>query len=114
MDGFPFVGNHAYLWDNSTFTAEAMRGSSKSGMESNNELGPTLRSDSQTGVDDCALIDGSEGKEKQIMNYMRKNQNDGIWFPWLNDCHEAIDDTVEHFGLENPGAPGGRFGPPQE
>nr|WP_269493433.1 RHS repeat-associated core domain-containing protein [Desulfurispirillum indicum] len=31
VDGFPFFGNHAYMWDATTNTAEGMRGSFGSG-----------------------------------------------------------------------------------
>jgi hypothetical protein len=46
------------------------------------------------------------------MDFMRENQNNGMWFPFVNDCHNAVKDAVESAGLEYPGAPGGRFGKP--
>lgn len=44
------------------------------------------------------------------MDFMRENQNNGIWFPVLNDCHNAVSDAVESAGLKYPGAVGGRLG----
>jgi RHS repeat-associated protein len=103
VDGFPFVGNHAYAWDTTTNTAEGMRGSSGSGAGSN-EKGPGPDGDS------CDEVKGSKGKEKDIMDFMRANQNNGMWFPFVNDCHNAVQDAVENSGLTYPGAPGGRLG----
>jgi hypothetical protein len=111
VNGFPFFGNHAYPWDTTTNSAEGMRGSSGSGADAN-EKGPGDRDDKKDG-DKCNPVKGSEGKEKEIMDFMRKNQNNGIWFPFLNDCHNAVQDAVENAGLKYPGAPGGRFGPPR-
>lgn len=103
VSGFPFIGNHAYLWNTENGKAEGMRGSSKIGAESI-EKGPS------SDTDKCKNVKGSKGKEKDIMNYMRENQNNGIWFPFANDCHNAIDDAIKNSGLKNSGAPGGRFG----
>ena len=98
--GFPFIGNHAYLLNRENGKAEGMRGSSKIGAESKEN----------TSSDKCRDVKGSKGKEKDIMDFMRKNQNNGIWFPFANDCHNAIDDAIKNSGLTNPSAPGGRFG----
>lgn len=84
-----------------TNKAEGMRGSSGFGAEVN-EDGPS--------VDSCNLVEGSGGKEKEIMDYMRANQNNGMWFPGVNDCHNAVEDAVENSSLIYPGAPGGRVG----
>jgi len=101
VNGFPFVGNHAYPWDTTTNTAEGMRGSSGSGADAK-EKGPS--------ADSCSAVKSSKGKEKDIMDFMRKNQNNGMWFPGVNDCHNAVQDAVEASGLKYPGAPGGRLG----
>jgi hypothetical protein len=111
VNGFPFVGNHAYAWDASTNTAEGMRGSSKSGAGSEGEKAP--RSGINKEGNKCNPVEGSEGREKEIMDFMRENQNNGIWFPVVNDCHTAIKDAVENSGLKYPGAPGGRIGAPE-
>jgi uncharacterized protein RhaS with RHS repeats len=105
VSGFPFVGNHAYAWDTTTNSAEGMRGSSGSG-EASNERG-------RAGGDSCNEVEGSKDKEKEIMDFMRQNQNNGMWFPFANDCHNAVQDAVENAGLKYPGAPGGRFGAPR-
>jgi RHS repeat-associated protein len=103
VNGFPFVGNHAYIWDTTTNTAEGMRGSSGTGGHSN-ELGPQGNA--------CNKVENSAGRETQVMDYMRRNANNGIWSPFLNDCHNAVNDALGNAGLTNPGAPGGRLGSP--
>jgi len=105
VKGFPFVGNHAYAWDTTTNSAEGMRGSSGSGAESNEK--------GRAGGDPCNEVAGSKGKEKDIMDFMKQNQNNGMWFPFANDCHNAVQDAVKKAGLKYPGAPGGRFGAPR-
>ena len=102
VDGFPFVGNHSYLYDSTTGASEGMRGSSKSGMAS---------SERGTRGDACNKVDGSEGKEKQVMDFMRRNQNAFVWIPGANDCHSAVERALGANGLQTPGAPGGRLGP---
>ena len=104
-NGFPFVGNHAYAWDSSTNASDSMRGSSGDGLDGSGEKGPS--------GDSCNVVEGSKGKEKEIMDFMKKNENNGVWTPGLNDCHNAVKDAVENSGLEYPGAPGGRLGSPE-
>lgn len=101
VDGFSFTGNHSYLYDSTTGRDEGMRGNSKSGMASN-ERG--------TRGDACNRVEGSEGKEKQVMDFMQSNQNAFVWIPGMNDCHSAVGRALGANGLPNPGAPGGRMG----
>ncbi len=102
VDGFPFIGNHAYAWDTRTGISSSMRGSSGYGMNDNEEKGPSS--------DSCNKVIGSSSKEDEIMNYLNENKNNGIWFPIVNDCHNAVMDAVRNVGLKYPGAPGGRLG----
>jgi hypothetical protein len=94
------IGNHAYLWDGQTQEACGMAGL----------YGP------ERGLngDDCNFIPGSEGREYDLMKYCRDHANDGMWFPGVNDCHNATEETVESNGLEYPEAPGGRLGSPYD
>jgi RHS repeat-associated protein len=107
VQGFPGTGNHAYVWNDKTGKACSMRGSSGFGLPSESELGPT-----RPGVkgDSCVELPGSPGKEDEIMNCCRASANSGVWFPWVNDCHNAADKCIRKSGLSNPGAPGGRTG----
>ncbi len=91
--------NHAFLYSTETDTA----GSSGSGAQ----------------ADERAVIDtGSYNvvpnpqniPESDVMNYMRDTRNSGVFIPGLRDCHSAVDCALGYFGLENPGAPGGRLG----
>jgi len=79
-------------------------GSSSGSEQDSNEEGPEGNS--------CNKVEGSAGKESQVMDFMKENANNGIWFPFINDCHNAIDDALSNAGLKNPGAPGGRLGSP--
>ncbi|MEA1867816.1 MAG: RHS repeat-associated core domain-containing protein [Thermodesulfobacteriota bacterium] len=98
-------GNHAYLWDTTANNGQGagygMGGSSGSGGQFT-ELGP--------GHDAGRVVPGNEGREAEIIAYMEETKNTGMWFPGINDCHNKVDRTLSHFGLENPGALGGRFG----
>ena len=100
--GFPFYGNHAYLWDDRVSHACSMRGSAGIGFRDQVERGP--------GGDSCTMIPGSVGKENDIMFCCQRSKNSGVWFPGVMDCHNAADRCVRAAGLKNPGAPGGRFG----
>jgi len=100
--GFPFYGNHAYLWDDRISHACSMRGSAGVGFRDQVELGP--------GGDSCTMIVGSIGKENEMMFCCQRSKNSGIWFPGVMDCHNAADRCIRAAGLENPGAPGGRLG----
>ncbi len=100
--GFPFYGNHSYLWDDRISHACSMRGSSGIGFRDQVEQGPW--------VDSCTMIDDSVGKETDIMACCQRSKNAGVWFPAMNDCHNAADRCIRAAGLKNPGAPGGRMG----
>ena len=98
-------GNHAYLWDTTADNGQGegygMQGSSGSGAHTK-EAGPA--------TDACAKVEGSAGKEADMMNFMRENADNGMWFPCINDCHNAVKDAVGSQNLAYPGAPGGRVG----
>jgi RHS repeat-associated protein len=99
-----YGGNHSYFWDDRNGKCCA-RGSTSSC----SERGP--------GKDSCRKIPGSEGFEDDLMNCCKSTADGGLWFPEFNDCHNALDNCVQKVGrkrtpMTNPGAPGGRFGPP--
>jgi len=102
------MGNHAYAYDATTGESYGMQGSSTSWEGHTREKGP-----SGENGDSCEPVEGSKGHEEEVMDFLRKNADNGIWFPLLNDCHNAIKDAVEAIGLDYPGAPGGRFGDPK-
>ena len=99
--------NHAYLWDDragSRFHPSCgMSGSSGGGSNGEFELGP--------GVDHCVPVQGSSGREDDVMKCCRDTANDGIWAPWANDCFNAAQDCVEGSGLQAPPGSPGRIGP---
>jgi RHS repeat-associated protein len=104
VTGFPFVGNHAYLWDDRTGTP--------CGMNSSSGTGPTGRPGTDLGPqkDSCTKVMGSDGKEDDVMKCCNRDANNGVWTPGINDCHNAANDCIEESGLKTPGAPGGRVG----
>ena len=101
VQGFPRVGNHGYLWNDKTRKSCGMQGSFGMGPIGEGEPGYPTHA--------CNEVPGSAGKEEEIMNCCRKNANNWLWFPRVNDCHNAANDCIEEAGLRNPGAPGGRF-----
>lgn len=98
VSGFPFVGNHAYLWND--------RNKKPCGMNASSGGGPRGRPSTDTGPgmpgQSCTKVDGSNGKEDGVMNCCDKNANNGLWFPLFNDCHNAVDDCLEKNGLKPP------------
>jgi hypothetical protein len=86
-----------------------MRGSFGSGQNSN-EIGHAYGREYAGYGDICVSVQGSGGKEKQIMDYMKKFQNREPWIPGIHDCHNAAQRGVESVGLKYHGALGGRFG----
>ena len=94
------VGNHAYLWNDNNSSC-CGRGSASHCREK----GPK-------GGDSCRKVEGSDGKEAQIMLCCSDIADAGPWIPPVNDCHTSADDCLKSAGLKNPGAPGGRIGPP--
>lgn len=93
------AGNHAYLWNDRNSSC-CGTGSTKKCKEN----GPN--------GDSCRIVVGSGGKEDSIMKCCKDTADNGLWFPVANDCHGAADDCIVGGGLKNPGAPGGRTGPP--
>jgi RHS repeat-associated protein len=103
--GFPFVGTHAYLWDDTTKTSCGMRGSFG--------LGPTSGSQDTgpgTAGQSCQKVGGSAGLESGIMACCKGTANYGLWRPFQNDCHNAAERCLTGAGLNPPLNP--RFGPP--
>jgi RHS repeat-associated protein len=97
----PFVGNHAYLWNDKTQRC-CGRDQGRDPMNDCREWGPP--------IDSCVLVAGSPGKEDQIMKCCQDTANTGRWIPFINDCVESAQRCIEKFGLTYPGAPGGRMG----
>lgn len=96
------VGNHSYIWDARTGEACGMAGSPWASRTDKPEAGPLK--------DSCNFVPSSEGKEDKVLKHCRKNANNGVWVLGINDCHNAVQDSVKQGGLKYPGAPGGRFG----
>ena len=102
-NGFPFVGNHGYLWNDKTRKSCGKRGSAGIGPLGEGEKGPD-------GGDSCTKVPGSDGLEDKVMKCCTDTANLTIWLPVASDCHTLAGDCIESAGLKNPGAPGGRLG----
>jgi len=104
VQGFPFVGNHGYLWDDTGKNPPCgKRGSScyrQNPTDTGNDKGP--------GEDDCTPVDGSDGQEDDVMQCCQDKANGGVWLPGLNDCHNLINRCLNKNGLKPPPHP--RFG----
>ena len=106
LGGFTLVNaNHGYLWDTRTKKACGAHGSSGKSKTEPNEAGP--------GVDECNLVVGSSGREDGIMKCCGK-AGDSWFLPFGNDCQAREKSCIEASGLNDPGAPGGRFGTPSD
>lgn len=48
--------------------------------------------------------------EAQVINSIRNDPtlNDGLWVPYINDCHTDLDDSFSNLGITYPGAPNDR------
>jgi RHS repeat-associated protein len=48
--------------------------------------------------------------ESDFMNKVQTNPdiNKGGWIPWVNDCHNSMENAFNEAGVKYPGAPGGR------
>ncbi len=102
VNGFPFFGNHSYLWNDQTRKSCGKRGSSGLGPLGEGEKGPD--------GDSCTKVPGSDGLEGQVMSCCTKTANLAPWVPVVSDCNNLAGDCIESAGLKNPGAPGGRLG----
>ena len=105
VSGFPYVGNHAYIYDTTTKKTCGMSGMSGKGESTGNEndLGPSKHH--------CVEVPGSKGKEKEIMKCCDKHALDGAWIPKVHDCHTAVDKCIKKSGLIPPKLP--RMGKPE-
>ena len=120
VDSFPYVGVHAYLWDdrdtfddnennpaNHSCGNEGSCGHGSSGNDTSNpgDVGPDS---GEPGVH-CAAVPGSDGNEDAIMDNCRQHANDGMWVPGINDCHNRADKCLKDSGYTPP--PHSRFPP---
>ena len=99
-------GKHVYFWDTT-------QGKSCGRDAWSSLFGPkTPDDDPNDGVDpypdggepgppthECTAVKGSEGKESCLMNECKEHANDGIWFPFLNDCHHSLKRALDRCGL---------------
>jgi len=65
------------------------------------EDGPYDPDENPTG-DCCEQVAGSTGLEDDVMRCMKEHANDGIWFPWINDCHNSAVDCLAASNLSFP------------
>ena len=92
------IGNHEYLWDDRL--GESCGTSSSSGFggtSSPDDLGP--------GGDYCFRVDGSSGKEADVMSCCHGRANSGAYFPGVRDCHTSAGDCLGQNGLPHPEIP---------
>lgn len=97
-------GWHAYLWDDKKQRC--------CGMSSYLWLGDPMGCQEYGPKRDiCRVVPQSGGHEDELINCCKETANAGImWFPWVNDCYEAIDDCLRKARLPHPGFPVSRLG----
>lgn len=100
---FPYIGNHAYFWDD--------RNNRCCGRNNGHNPLKSCKEKGWKGGDSCMPLPDSSGKEDKIMTCCEKTANNLPWIPYVNDCHDSVNRCLKASGVENPGAPGGRLGP---
>jgi RHS repeat-associated protein len=117
----PKGSTHTYLWDdrpgipqgNRECGKESSSGSGTSGNSSNNtgptngETGDPWHGTGAKGNTECYPVDDSDGSEAAVMSCCNPaapgpHMNDGPFLPYLNDCHNAVDDCLKAHGLNPP------------
>ena len=93
------IANHVYLWDPAHCSVCGRGNDSYAGNENPKASGTA-----------CVDVPGSVGKEAQIMKCCQDTAYKHIFFPFVHDCHNAVDDCIKAAGLTPPPHPGGRFG----
>jgi hypothetical protein len=95
------MGQHSYYYNDQNGKTCGTQGSSGYGDPNRQEQGPLPRPDGSPG-DSCAPVDGSEGKEQSVMDCCGKHADDGLYVPWINDCHSAAENCLHKNGLSSP------------
>lgn len=53
---------------------------------------------------------GTDGLEDEILDDMNQTANEGPFRPFINDCHNSIDRSLERHGVDPASSPNSRFG----
>jgi RHS repeat-associated protein len=93
--------NHSYIWDGKNNRCCGMN-RPHDPISTCKEKGP------QPGGDSCTMVEGSDGKEDEIMNCCKTKASKGWWPKY--DCHDLTEECTKDSNLNYPGAPGGRWG----
>ena len=86
--------HHAYMWDDTKNQScgmdniLGMKRHPEDEYPDGRQPGPTK--------DKCTKIKCSVGREKCMMNYCKKMANKTIWIPFINDCHNAVQNAAKH------------------
>jgi len=109
--GFPYLGNHAFLYNDQNNQSCQNEGSDSSGFDPNTSNGNPLTNPRYA----CRAIPFSANEEDSLMACCHKGDsnymNGGLYIPGLDDCHTKANRCIYDKGFDNPGAPGGRLGP---
>ena len=102
-DAFGVPGlNHTYVYSTDTGLGRGANGSS--GFELGDGVG-----DLSNPYNVVKLPPGMT--ELDFMNRINSanNWNNGLYTPFVNDCHNDLERAFDHAGVDYPGAPNGRF-----
>lgn len=91
-------GNHTYLWDDSTNKC-CGRVPGADPLRDCKEKGP--------GSDFCVRVEGSDGKESEMLKCCDARARRGTYIPFFNDCVNTAEDCVRQSGLKVPAGPAG-------
>jgi RHS repeat-associated protein len=115
------VGRHAYLWDdrpgprtNRSCGQGGTRRHRNDRTSMPGDIGP-IQSSSEPLWDltfqlfnpdiQCVPLDGTDGREDEIMDHCRDCVNDSGWFPFIVDCHDRCDSVLDDLGITAPPLP---------
>jgi RHS repeat-associated protein len=103
------IGRHGYLWDDRSDTPPDQRECGEesacgSGHHSSHNGGPGPGWGQAKPGTICTRVDGSAGKEDQIMKDCNAHINNGLWIPVLDDCQSKARRCLKNNGLNPPPA----------
>lgn len=106
---FGGIANHAYIYSTETGLSYGRWASSgPSSRLAGDGGGDNTYSNQFNAVPDWELYSAGFVNDAQFMNDIKPYMDQGIWFPYLNDCHSDLENGFDQLGVPFPGVPGGR------
>jgi RHS repeat-associated protein len=91
-------GNHTYFW---LFGPDGAGVSCGMGNSSGGQ-GTTHANDRGLGFDQCFLVSSDSTTADAIFNCCQDTANSGMWFPFVNDCHNKVSRCAKGANIDLP------------